>query len=364
MKSDKDEFFMRKALALAKKARPSPNPRVGAIIVKNSRIAGIGFHRKAGEPHAEINAIRDAKRKNSDLSGCTLYVTLEPCCHTNKRTPPCTNAILAEKIGKVVIAAKDPNPHVSGRGISLLKRRGVAVKQGILEREAEEMNEGYNFFIRKKKPLVVLKAAISLDGKIATERGDSKWISNEKSRRIVHQMRTKYDAILAGIGTVRKDNPKLTSRIAGGIDPLRVIIDSQLGIPPSANVLKDRNVVIFTSERCDRKKKAWLAGRGYDVVVAGKKEVSLREALPVLAELGLTSVLVEGGARIFDSFLRQKLADKIVLFVAPIIIGGKNAPSLLQRGAGRIKDAIKLESAKYTVVGDNIMVEGWLDKSE
>jgi len=344
----KDEFYMGLAIDLAKKARPSPNPRVGALLVKNGKIIGKGYHRKAGEPHAEINAINSAKRKLPDLSGSTLYITLEPCCHYGK-TPPCTNRILAEKIGRVVIGAKDPNRLVAGRGISILRKNVAKITAGVLSVSATEINDGYNHFITTGWPLVVLKAAISLDGKISAENRDSKWISNRKSRRIVHEMRSKYDAILVGSGTVLKDNPRLTSRIRGGIDPMRIIFDSKLSLPLNAKVLADRNAIIFTTAKCNKAKKLLLEKKGYEIQVAGNSQVDLKKALSFLGKRGITGILVEGGAKIYGSFINQKLADKVILFIAPNVRGGQNAP---------VFPSISLKNPTYTKIDDNVMIEG------
>jgi len=374
-------LLMKDAIFLARNARPSPNPRVGAIILdKAGKIIGKGFHKNPGQPHAEINAILDAKKNlkssklkssSQPLKDCTLVCTLEPCC-TFGRTPPCTDAIIREGISHVIIGTKDPNPNVCGKGMLKLIENNIKITEGILSKDAEAMNEGYNYFINHKKPLIILKAAISLDGKISTEKKDSKWISNEKSRKIVHFLRSKYDAILVGSGTVLKDNPKLTSRIKNGINPLRVIIDSKLSIPISANVMNDKNVIIFTTSSCSKKKKEILEKKCINVVIAennvvgskkeSKKEVSLKKVILHLSKMGITSILVEGGSKIYNSFLKQKLADKIILFIAPIIIGGKNSPSLLDEGFSTVKKSIKLHNYTFTQIDDNIMLEGFLDK--
>jgi len=365
-------LLMKDAIFLARTARPSPNPRVGAIIIdKNGKVVGKGFHENPGQPHAEINAILDAKKKLKSLKGCTLICTLEPCC-TFGRTPPCTDAIIREGISHVVIGTKDPNPKVCGKGMLKLIENNVKVTEGILSKDAEAMNEGYNYFINHKKPFIILKAAVSLDGKIASEKKGSKWISNEKSRKIVHFLRSKYDAILVGSGTVMNDNPRLTSRIKNGINPLRIIIDSKLSIPLNANALNDKNVIIFTTSSCSKKKKELLEKKCIDVVVAesnaaGSKkeninEVDLKKVILYLSRMGITSLLVEGGSKIYNSFLKQKLADKIILFIAPIIIGGKNSPSLLDEGFSTVKKSIKLHNHSSTQIGDNLMLEGFLKK--
>lgn len=372
-------LLMKDAISLARTARPSPNPRVGAIIIdKNGKVIGKGFHEKPGQPHAEINAILNAKKKlgkSKSLKGCTLICTLEPCC-TFGRTPPCTDAIIREGISHVVIGTKDPNPKVCGKGMLKLIENNIKITEGILSKDAEAMNEGYNYFINHKKPFIILKAAVSLDGKIASEKKDSKWISNEKSRKIVHFLRSKYDAILVGSGTVLNDNPKLTSRIKNGINPLRIIIDSRLSISLNANVLNDKNVIIFTTSSCSKKKKELLEKKCIDVVVAesnaagskkegkneSKKEVDLKKVIIHLSKIGVTSILVEGGSKIYNSFLKQKLVNKIVLFFAPIILGGKNSPSLLDEGFSTVKKSIKLHNYTFTQIDDNIMLEGFFKK--
>ncbi len=359
-KSNKDEYFMSIALKLAQKSRPSPNPRVGAVIVKDGKIIGQGYHKKAGTNHAEINAINNAKKNGfTNLSNSTMYITLEPCCTWGK-TSPCTDSILREKIKHVVISTIDPNPNVAGKSLVLLLKKGVKITSGILEKQAEEINEGYNHFITTKKPLVVLKAALSVDGKIASVTGESKWITNKHSRKIVHQMRSKYDAILVGIGTVLKDNPHLTSRIKNGINSIRIILDSTLKIPLNSNVLYDKNVLIFTTNNYNKKNKKFLEQKGIAVKIAGKNAIDLKKVLTVLGQMGITSILIEGGSKIYDSFLKQKLVDKVILFTAPLIIGGSNAPSLLQTGANTIKSSIKLKNVRYTILGDNILLEGYI----
>jgi diaminohydroxyphosphoribosylaminopyrimidine deaminase/5-amino-6-(5-phosphoribosylamino)uracil reductase len=232
-----DEFYMKRALKLAAKARSmtSPNPMVGAVLVKKGKIISEDFHRKAGTPHAEALAIEKAK---GEAKGTTLYINLEPCCHTEKRTPPCTKAIIAEGINEVVIGMKDPNPKVSGRGISELQKTGIQVRTGVLEDEAKKLNEAYIKHITTGKPFVILKIAMTLDGKIATPEGQSKWITSEKSRKMVHHLRSSVDAIITAIGTVKADDPELTVRIKGNKNPLRIIIDPNLEIPLHSKVLQ------------------------------------------------------------------------------------------------------------------------------
>jgi len=356
-------FFMEKALQLALKARPSPNPRVGAVIVRNNRIIGQGWHKKAGLSHAEINAINDAKRKGqTDFSKCILYVTLEPCSF-HGRTPACTDAIIKKGFTHVVVGAKDPNPKVSGKGFAQLRKQGIDVKQGILAQKASDMNEGYNHYITTGKPLVIVKAALTADGKMAAKDARQKWISNKASRKLVHEMRTKYDAILVGIGTIMKDNPRLTSRIKQGIDPLRIIMDSKLSLSMKSNVLADRNVIIFTSSGCDKKKKKILERRGYEIIVNEKNKVDLKKAISMLGNRGITSIMVEGGAKIISSILRKHLAEKIVLFIAPKIKGGKNAPSFLVHGIEGMQKELQLKNIIRAKLGNDTMLKADIDKA-
>ncbi|MFH1285397.1 MAG: bifunctional diaminohydroxyphosphoribosylaminopyrimidine deaminase/5-amino-6-(5-phosphoribosylamino)uracil reductase RibD [Candidatus Micrarchaeota archaeon] len=346
--------YMKLALELAKNGTPSPNPYCGAVIVKNGKIIGRGFHARAGEAHAEVNALREAGEK---ARGAVLYVTLEPCSHYGK-TPPCTKAIIEAGIKRVVYGARDVNPLVQGE--EELKKEGVEVKGGVMKKECEELNEIFFKFMESKLPFVLLKSAMSLDGKIACASGDSKWISGEEAREYSHALRSEYDAILVGINTVLKDNPKLTSRVEGGRNPLRVILDSKLRIPLDANVLADSNVIIATSEKFDEKKKRVLERKGVRVLVLGKERVGMRALMKKLGELGVTSVLIEGGGEVSASALKEKIVDKVLFFIAPKIIGGRSAPSPVGgEGAKSMREALKLARVSFRKVGEDLAVEAY-----
>lgn len=364
-----DEKYMRLALKLAIKAkgRTSPNPLVGAVIVKDNRIIGQGYHKKAGEPHAEINALNMAGRR---AKGATLYLNLEPCVHFG-RTPPCTKKLISSGIKKVVAAMIDPNPLNCGKGVKELRRAGVKVKVGVLEEEAKKINESYITYITTKKPFVILKTAMSLDGKIATKTGDSKWITNEKSRKYVHKLRREVDAVLVGVETVLKDNPRLTARVTGyGLrvkdkKTIRVVVDSRVRIPLGAKVLnQEAPTIVATTKFASKRKIEVLKKKGAKVLIIKKdknKKVDLKALLKRLGELEITSLLVEGGGRINASFLENDLVDKVLFFVAPKIIGGEEALTPVEgEGIERIKDAIKLKNISIKRFGEDVLVEGYI----
>lgn len=307
-----DEKYMRLALELAEKGRgkTSPNPMVGAVIVKNNRIVGKGYHKKAGTPHAEINVLRQAGKK---ARGATLYVTLEPCCFFG-RTPPCTDAIIKSGIKKVIVATKDPNSLNNGRGIKMLKKHRIAVKTGVLREEARRLNEVFEKYITTGLPFVILKMAQSLDGKIAAKTGDSKWISCEESRRMVHRLRREVDAVMVGANTARIDRPRLK---------------------------ESRMKIIVRSAK-------------------NKGRVDLKRFLRGLAKKQITSVLCEGGGELAWSLLKQGLVDKVLFFIAPKIIGGRNAKTSVEGGGiSRVGDAIRLNKIATKNIGSDILVEGY-----
>jgi diaminohydroxyphosphoribosylaminopyrimidine deaminase / 5-amino-6-(5-phosphoribosylamino)uracil reductase len=355
------EFYMQLAIQNAKamKGQTDPNPLVGAVIVNDNRIVGIGAHLKAGEPHAEIHALNMA----GDLAkGSTMYVTLEPCSHYG-RTGPCALAVVRAGVKQVVIATLDPNPLVSGRGVRMLEEAGVEVIVGVCEEEAKRMNEVFNKYITTKLPFVTLKSAMTLDGKIATYTADSKWITSEKAREDVHQLRHEHRAILVGVNTVLKDNPQLTTRIPHGRNPLRVILDSTLKIPLDARVVANNEAEtwIFTSEAYDKKKKEALEDQGIRVLVTSHpSRVDVKEVVRILGEEQISSVLVEGGGEVNASFLNNGLVDKVVVYVAPKLIGGRMAPTFFEgEGKALMKEAIELTSFTVTPVGPDIKLEGY-----
>jgi len=320
--SEPENLYISIALKLAKQGNPSPNPYVGAVLVKDGKIIGKGYHKQAGFPHAEIEAINSVKNK-SKIKGSTLYVTLEPCSHYGK-TPPCTTSIIKYGIKKVVISSIDPNPKVNG--IKILRKKGIIVKTGILKKEADKLNEVFLKYIKTKIPFIILKSAMSKDKKIAYENGNSKWITGSKTRKFVHILRSKYDAILVGIGTVLKDDPKLTSRIPNGKDPHRIILDSKLQIPSNARVFDSKNVTIVTTSKSSPHKRKKLMKKSR-IWIIGKSKVNIKKLLKKLGQTGITSVLVEGGSEINTSFLKQKLVDKFYFFFSQKLIGKKGIPA-------------------------------------
>lgn len=353
-----DSDYMRLALKLAARGKPSPNPYVGAVIARNGKIIGMGWHKKAGMPHAEIEALLNLKNPEN-AKGAVMYVNLEPCNHYG-RTPPCTEAIIRSGIKRVVFAMNDPNPDVTGRGEEELRKRGINIENGILEREAKKLNEVFIKYSKTKMPFVVLKAAMSLDGKIATRTGDSKWITGKKAREYAHKLRSRYDAILVGINTVLKDNPQLTARIKGGRNPMRIILDNKLRIPLNANVLADAGAIAATTELHDKKKREKLEEKGVKVLVCGKERVDLEKLLKKLGGMGIASLLVEGGSEVHGSFVDAKLVDKFVLFYAPVIIGGKDAKAAVGGiGAGKIPEALGITGLSMKKIGNDVVFEGY-----
>lgn len=362
-----NKTFMKKALTLAVKGkgRTSPNPVVGAVIVKRGKIIASDYHRKAGTPHAEILALKNAGAK---AKGAALYINLEPCCHTEKKTPPCTKSIIKSGIKKVVIAMLDPNPKVSGRGIKELKKAGIEVKVGVMEKAAKKLNEEFIKFIAKKEPFVTLKIAQSLDGKIATAKGESKWITSREARKYVHKLRNEVNALLVGIGTVKKDDPSLDCRIKGGENPYRIIVDSSLRIPPNAKVLKykDRKTIIATTMQAKKEKIISLRKSGNKVLIirikAGK--IDLKSLMKELGKLGITSVMIEGGSSISASALSSKIVDKVLFFTAPKIIGGVDAiPSVGGESPLLLKNAFQIKNLQVKKIGKDILLEGYLNYS-
>lgn len=358
---------MQKALALAArgKGRTSPNPMVGAVIVKGDKIISSGYHKKAGTPHAEIIALNKA---GINARGASLYVNLEPCCHTEKRTPPCTKAIISSGIKEVIVAMKDPNPKVSGKGLKELRKAGIKIRTGIMEAEALKLNEAFVKYITSEMPFVILKIAQSLDGKIATAKGESKWITGPEAREQVHRLRNEVDAVLVGSGTVKKDDPSLDCRIPNGENPYRVIIDSLLQIPANSKVLKyhDGKTIIATTRKADSRKSAALEKKGVKVLVikdrAGK--IDLNSLMKELGRLNITSVMVEGGSSISASFLSARIVDKVMFFVAPKIIGGIDAfPSVGGKSPVRLEHAIKLKAMQTYNFGGDILIEGYVERS-
>ncbi len=360
---------MRLALGLAARGigRTFPNPMVGAVVVKRGQVVGKGYHRKAGTPHAEIHALEDA---GNQANGATLYVTLEPCNH-HGRTPPCTHAIIRSGVRRVVVGCGDPNPRVSGGGADYLRSQGIRVDVGILEQKCFRLNEPFIKHVTTGLPLVVAKMAASLDGKIATHLGDSRWISNERSRRFVHELRSTVDAILVGVGTVIADNPRLTTRLPRkkGKNPLRIILDTHLRIPPDSQVVSQTNeapTLIATGPKPFKKRKMALEGQGVEVLPLplARGRVSLPELVNHLGNRDISSLLVEGGAEVHGAFFYDNLVDKVYMFFAPKIIGGNSAvPMVGGIGVASVAEALPLRDLRFRQFDGDIMVEGYMEQS-
>jgi diaminohydroxyphosphoribosylaminopyrimidine deaminase / 5-amino-6-(5-phosphoribosylamino)uracil reductase len=350
--------YMQLALSLAKagKGQTSPNPAVGAVVVKDGEIVGMGAHLKAGEPHAEVHAIRQAGNK---AEGADIYVTLEPCAHTGK-TPPCANLIVENKLKRVFIASVDPNPLVAGKGIAILEKAGIEVKTGICEQEALKLNDHFFHYIQTKTPYVTLKSAVTLDGKTAAFTGDSKWITSEESRLDVHKYRHSHDAILVGVNTVIKDNPLLTTRLPlGGKNPIRIVLDTHLRIPIESTILntEDAETVVFCGSEASEDKKQLLADKGVRVEQLGNPDLPVKLVLQRLGELNVTSLLVEGGSAVHFSFLKEKAFQEVVIYMAPKLIGGSQAfSSFGGQGFPSIAEGEELEYVSIEQIGKDIKI--------
>lgn len=353
-----DTQYMQLALELAKttKGQTAPNPAVGAVLVNNGEIVGIGTHLKAGEAHAEIHAIDMAGKK---AEKATLYVTLEPCSHYGK-TPPCVEKIIRAKIKRVIIATLDPNPSVAGKGVQKLKEAGIEVEVGVCEEDARKINEDFFHYITMKKPFVTLKTAMTIDGKIATSTGESKWITSEEARRDVHRYRHLHDAILVGVGTVLKDNPKLTTRLPeGGKHPIRIILDSGLKTPLDAYVIQDNSAPtwIVANRSADEEKKQQFERFEHVKLIEMDDAKNLHELMDILGRHEITSLFVEGGSQVNNSFLRAKLIDRFIVYIAPKVFGGSDAPTSFEgKGIERLKDALELKIESIETVGNDLKI--------
>ncbi len=359
---DPDTKHMGEALDLARQAigRTSPNPLVGAVVVREDRVVGRGFHPRAGEPHAEILALREA---GALARGAILYVTLEPCCHWG-RTGPCTEAIVEAQIARVVVATEDPDPRVNGGGIRTLRERGVGVTVGVLRDAVEALNAAYFKHRRTGLPFVTVKWAMSLDGKIASRPGVRTQLTGEAAQRYAHELRNSHDAILVGINTILADDPQLTCRIDGGRDPLRVILDSQLRMPLEARVLnlpsRARTLVVTTTFASPEKISA-VRAKGADVLVVDGSRPRVQWVLEQLAGQGILSVLVEGGATVHAAILEAQLADQVIAFIVPLILGGQTTPSpIAGRGVLSANDAVVLYGCTVRQLGQDLVVAGEL----
>lgn len=361
-----DKHFMEIALALAKKGEgyTSPNPMVGAVVVKDKAVVGKGFHKAAGEDHAEVVAINNA---GFYADGATLYVTLEPCNHTG-RTNPCTEKVLDAGISRIVVAMKDPNPDVVGGGITYLKKKGISVSLGVCEKKAKKLNEAFIKYVSTKRPFVTIKCASTLDGRIATRTGDAKWVSGNASRKFVHRLRHKVDGIIVGVETIKRDNPHLTARLNGkkGLDPIRIILDTHLSIPENANVLSTGSTsdTLIVTEKTDAGKKASLEKRGIRVIESAIKNgwIDLEILMDRLGAMGLTSVLVEGGSRVIGSVLSSGIGDKILFFYAPKILGGDDGfPICKGKGPASMSGCIPVKNVSVYRFQNDVMIEGYIE---
>ena len=356
----RDEDYMKLALQLARKGlgQTSPNPMVGAIIVKGKRPIAKGYHRRFGGKHAEINAIESAAES---VRGATLYVTLEPCCHYGK-TPPCVDTIVQNKIKRIVIGCLDPNPLVNGKSVEILKQQGVETEVGVLEDECRSLNESHFKYVTTGVPLVTLKFAQTLDGRIATATGHSRWISSEKFQCLAHKLRAANDAIMVGVDTVLVDNPQLTVRLVKGSSPVRIVLDSKLRIPHDAQILGNQELartIIATTTPADKTKFSGLFEAGIEVLAIPENEegnVDLKVLLGMLGKRNISSVLVEGGGGVITSMLRQNLVDKMVVAVAPRIMG-RGVEAVGELNIGEVNQAIKLNFVKTYRLGEDLVIE-------
>lgn len=365
-----DQYYMKIALELAETARgkTNPNPLVGAVIVKDGMIVGSGLHRKAGEPHAEVHAFRMAGDHAKDA---TLYVTLEPCSHYGK-TPPCAELVKNSGVKRVVVAMEDPNPLVAGRGINLIKEAGIEVKVGILETEARLLNERFIHNMISARPFVISKVAMTLDGKLATYNGHSKWITGDEARETVHRLRNQVDGIMVGIGTVLLDDPELTTRLpeGGGKNPIRIILDSNLRTPIDAKIVKvtdEMKTWIVIGENVDLEKMSALTAMGVEVISAPTTETGLDLSLVLkkLFERGITDLLLEGGSELNGAFLKENLIDKYLVYVAPKLLGGRNSKTPFA-GSDResMEEAVNLEFHSIEQIGSDICITAYPKKMD
>lgn len=361
------EHYMRLALELAERARgrTSPNPLVGAVIVKDGQIVGRGYHQKAGTPHAEVHALKEAGEK---ARGAAMYVTLEPCSHYG-RTPPCSKAVIEAALSEVYIAMEDPNPKVAGQGIRQLKNAGIKVEVGILQEAARRLNEIFIKYITAKQPFVLLKTAMTLDGKIAARTGHARWVTGPQARLRVHRIRDEYDAILAGVNTVLVDDPELTCRLpeGAGHDPVRLVLDTRARTPLKSRILQvdsSAPTIIVTTDLAPEENLARLKAAGADVITLPNRKgrVHLPEMLLELGRREISSLLVEGGAEVSAAFVEEGLVDKVLWFIAPKIIGGKDAPGPVGgTGLARMDEALALRDTAWGQAGNDFYVEGYPD---
>ena len=354
---------MEKALELAAMGigKVNPNPLVGAVIVKNGEIIGEGYHECYGEAHAERNAVKNAVEP---VEGSTIYVTLEPCAHYGK-TPPCVDLIIEKKFKRVVIGMLDPNEKVSGKSIEKLKKHGIEVLVGVKEEECKKMNEIFIKYITSKIPFVVLKSGISLDGKIATYSGESKWITSEESREDAQNLRNRLSSIMVGVNTVIADDPELTCRINSEKKLIRIVLDSNLRIPLNSKLVKnkDKLTIVATTLSSNEEKKRSLRDLGVKVIEVSEKNnrVNLKELVKILGQEGIDSILIEGGGTLNFSSLEENIVDKAIFYIAPKILGGENSKSSIAGiGFSKLDDAVNLKNLSYRNIGEDLVVEGYI----
>ena len=350
--------YMDLTIKLAERGRglTSPNPMVGCIIVKRGRIVGKGFHKKAGTEHAEVLAMQDAGKK---AINSTMYVNLEPCSHWG-RTPPCTEKIVEAGVREVIIGMKDPNPLVNG--FMELKFRGLKTKIGILEKDAKKLNEVFVKYIKTKRPFVILKVAMSADGRIATKTGDSKYITSKEARTFVHQLRAEVDAVMVGLNTVVRDNPELTPRLVAGKDPMKIVVDSNLKMPKNSNLMKNPSkLIIATTDSAPKKQIEKLRQKGINVIVTKLKKglVDLHDLMKQLGKHEIASIMIEGGSELNSSAIKEGIVDKILIFTAPKIIGN-GLGAIGNLGIKKIEKAINLKNPVTRNIGKDILVEAYL----
>ncbi len=366
-----DLQHMRRAIELAWQGRgwTSPNPMVGAVLVRDGVIVGEGFHPQVGKPHAEIYALDAA---GPEAQGATMYVSLEPCAHQG-RTPPCVERVIESGVSRVVIATEDPNPLVAGRGIQMLKAAGITVELGVCEEEARQLNERFFKYIRTRRPFVSIKTGMSLDGKIATASGESQWITNNDSRGYVQILRATYDAVMVGVNTVVQDNPRLTCRLPGGRQPVKIIIDSMGRTPTTANLFLKQgtsslksNTIICVGQRAPEDRLRALRAAGAEILVCPDgvfnvdTHIDLARLMPLLGKREITSILIEGGGTLNAAALEAGVVDKVYVFVAPKIIGGMGAPTMVEgSGVTLLEEAVQLHRMTCTPMGGDFLLEAY-----
>ena len=369
MKKNPDIKYMELALRLAAKGEgmTSPNPLVGAVLVRNGKIIGRGYHKKAGLNHAEIEAFADAKKKGNSIKGAHLYVSLEPCCHTAKRTPPCTDAIIREKISKVFVGMTDPNPRVSGLGIKKLRKAGIEVEKGILEEKSKKLNRIFIKHITTGLPYVVLKLAVTLDGKIASSTGDSKWIGSERQREYAHELRNRLDSVLVGINTVLSDNPSLNVRIKkkNVFQPVPLVLDSGLRTPVLSNILKIHDkAIIACTKGAKQSRISKLESSGAVILQFPAKKsghISIRQFFRKLVKMDITSVLIEGGSEVASSAIGEGLVDELNIFYSPKIIGGDGISMIAGLNIEKMAKSIGVNDINIKKFGQEFLVEGYIN---